>query len=61
MSCGYGCSGCGRCQGGFVSKIVPRGMCPDCKTLNSPRATVCKKCGKPLDPSQVQKLRPGTR
>jgi ribosomal protein L40E len=61
MSCGYGCSGCGRCQGLGESKVVPRGLCLLCKTLNGPSATVCKKCGAPIDNSKVRPVRPGTR
>jgi uncharacterized OB-fold protein len=61
MSCGYGCSGCGRCQGLGESKIVPRGLCSECGTLNSPSAKACKKCGRPIDNSKVVRVRPGTR
>jgi hypothetical protein len=59
--CGYGCSGCGRCQGGFESKIVPKGYCSECKTFNAPSAAVCKKCGKPIDNSKSTRVTPGTR
>jgi ribosomal protein L40E len=61
MPCGYGCSGCGRCQQGFESKIVPRGLCSKCKTLNSPSATVCKKCGAAIDNKNFKIVAPGTR
>lgn len=61
MSCGYGCSGCGRCKGKFESKIIPRGMCIECTTQNSPSAQSCKKCGAPLDNKNVKRVTPGTR
>jgi ribosomal protein L40E len=61
MSCGYGCSGCGRCQGGFVSKIVPKGICDQCGTLNSPTAKVCKKCGAEITNKNFKIHTPGTR
>ncbi|MDR1013589.1 MAG: hypothetical protein LBL86_01230 [Coriobacteriales bacterium] len=59
--CGYGCSGCGRCQGGFETKIVPRGYCEECKTFNSPSAKVCKKCGAVIVHTEAKRVTPGTR
>ncbi|MDR1713985.1 MAG: hypothetical protein LBR39_07550 [Coriobacteriales bacterium] len=61
MSCGYGCSGCGRCQGLVESKVVPKGLGQECKTLNSPSAKVCKKCGAAITNENFKFFTPGTR
>ncbi|MDR1016769.1 MAG: zinc-ribbon domain-containing protein [Coriobacteriales bacterium] len=53
--------GCGRCQGIYVSKIIPRGLCDRCGTQNQPSAQFCRKCGAPIDNTKVNHTRPGTR
>lgn len=46
MGCGYGCVGCGLCQG--ISKPILSNKCFVCDHDNDSDAKVCELCSRPL-------------